>query len=246
MTVLSALKEGFLPWLRLPFGQPRATMMPVVGVDDLAFQHAITAMAAKLAMVDGAPQASEYAAFDALFPFASRDALKLRSLFVKHTKDASSILQYARQIRAMGVDVEMREEILRRLLQLANCDAPMNAAELELLASVSRVWGMDKEAFRAQVNRFMVAQTASPYEILRVSKRASMDEVRARYLEQVRVLHPDQYMAAGASTETVAILNDRLAAVNAAFEAITRARGEKRGKLTRTRQGLRNTKSTSD
>jgi DnaJ like chaperone protein len=49
-------------------------------------------------------------------------------------------------------------------------------------------------------------------------------EVRNRYMAQVRLLHPDRYQAAGASEDTIAMLSDKLATINAAYESIMRAR----------------------
>jgi len=246
MTSFTAFTEELLPWLKRSFAvSPRRSAPLGFGVEQVAFQHAITALSAKLASADGATQPSEYLAFETLFPFATQNAQKQRSLFVKHVSDTSGALQYARQIRSMETDSALREEILRRLLQLANCDAPINAAELEMLGAVAAVWGINREAFRKEVNRFLLTDATSPYDVLRVSRRASNEEIRARYMEQVRFLHPDQYHAVGASKETIAILGDRLAAVNAAFEAIARVRGNgvKRGKAVRARRyGLKTTK----
>jgi DnaJ like chaperone protein len=247
MTSLTAFTEDFLPWLRSAFTAVPRVQKIHAGVDQLAFQYAITALSAKVAAADGAATPSEYAVFETVFPFAGQDALKQRSLFVKHMNDRTSALQYARQIRGMQADSATRSEILRRLMQLANADAPMNAAELELLGAIAAIWGISREDFRTEVSKFLMIGATSPYDVLRVSRRASNEEIRARYMEQVRFLHPDQYHAVGASKETIAILGYRLAAVNAAFEAIAKQRGDgmKRAGSNARRYGLKTTKGAN-
>lgn len=193
-------------------------------IDRLAFQHAVTALAAKLVIVDGAADTRELDAFAMLFPFEGASAATQRALFTKHAQDVSSPVQFARQILGMQVHAVQREELLRRLVMLAASDGVPNAQEIEWLRGVSVALEVPMQTFRALILKELnVAR--SPFEVLGVSRRASEEETRARYLQQVRALHPDQYAASGASVETLALLNERLATVNRAFETVMMERG---------------------
>lgn len=191
--------------------------------------HALVALAAKLVAVDGAPSKAEYAAFHALFiEDGAADALQRRSLFIKHVTDASTPLQYARQIKDVTLgNSALHLDILTRLVQIANADAAINAAELELLRAVADMFGVAPEAFRTLVGRTMAPAGASPYATLGVSASATDVELRSAYMALVQKFHPDRYHAAGASAQTIAMLSDQLAAVNAAYKAATTARAKK-------------------
>lgn len=196
--------------------------------ETLAFAHALVALAAKLVACDGTPTTAEYLAFQSLFiEGGDADAGKLKNLFVKHTQDDSSALQYARQIAAATPgQSKLHAELLSRLLRVANADATLNAAELEFLRVVAKAFGITGEAFRELIAQAIVP-TGSPYDVLGITADASDDDIREAYMSKVFRLHPDRYQAAGASDETVSMLTDQLAALNAAYEAVKHARTKK-------------------
>ncbi len=196
--------------------------------DDAAFTHALVALAAKLAVVDGVPNAQEFSAFTTLFlGEAAGDTNKLKTLFMKHVSDDSSALQYARQIMDTTYGLpELHTELLERLFVLATSDATLNAAECEWLRAVAAVFHIEGEAFRAILTK-QVTPTGSPYEVLGISASVSDDALRAHYMVQVQKLHPDRYQAAGATAATIAMLSDQLAAVNAAYETVCQQRAKR-------------------
>ena len=185
--------------------------------------------AAKLAAVDGTPNKSEYAAFHALFDEGdAAQVSKNRSLFIQRITDNSSALQYARQLASMSDgNAALHIDLLGRLIRIATADASINAAELELLRAVADIFGISRDAFRDIMSRAMVRTHASPYDVLGISARSSDSEIRDHYMAQVQKLHPDRYHAAGASSETIAMLSDQLAAVNAAYKAVQTMRAKK-------------------
>lgn len=198
-------------------------------IETASFSHALVALAAKLACVDGVPNKAEYAAFHTLF--VERDtvqATQLRSLFVKRVTDDSPALQYARQIAGMTEgEHTLHLDIFQRLIQVATADAALNAAELELLRAVADILRIDRETFRHMIAKTLVPVGASPYDVLGVSPRVDDQELRDHYMARVQMLHPDRYHAAGASAETIAMLSDQLAAVNAAYRAVQMLRAKK-------------------
>lgn len=62
-------------------------------------------------------------------------------------------------------------------------------------------------------------KTADPYALLGVRRGASADIIKAAYRAQVKRLHPD-LQAAYADAATLADLNQRLAALNAAYRQV--------------------------
>jgi DnaJ like chaperone protein len=207
----------------------------VTTIEDTAFRHALVALAAKLACVDGVPSHAEYAAFSALFigdDLANEGRLK--SLFIKHVSDDSSAFQYARQLLAATPgDSQLHEELIERLIRLALSDGPLNAIEMELIRAVAAVFAIQGVQLKAILAKWNAA-TGSAYDVLGVARSASDADVRAQYMAQVQKFHPDRYQAVGASHETVSMLSERLAAINAAYDEITTQRAKRSGFALRT------------
>lgn len=228
MTSFNAFAEEYFaaPAAR-PAVRRAAASVPVV--DAFAFTHALIALSAKLSAVDGAPTKAEYLAFTSLFlnPGDMNDA-QVRSLFVKHVSERSSALQYARQlVELTAQQVDLRHEIFARLVRVATADGMLNAAEMELLHAVGGALKLPAEFVRATLENCFTASGQSPYDVLGISAKADDAAVRAAYMAQVHQLHPDRFQAAGASAQTVAMLSQQLAAVNAAYENVCRARAKK-------------------
>ena len=64
-------------------------------------------------------------------------------------------------------------------------------------------------------------------------------------MERVRLLHPDRFQAAGASPETIAMLSDQLAALNAAYEQVRSMRASKKSPGTLFARTRRHTKGAT-
>ena len=65
----------------------------------------------------------------------------------------------------------------------------------------------------------------SAYETLGVSADCDNETLTRRWRELVRTHHPDTLIANGMPKEFVAAANDRLARINAAYDALVRQRG---------------------
>lgn len=225
-----------------------ATSAQQYRLESVAFTHALIALGAKLCTIDGSATTAEYAAFHALFVAkAPIDTNQARSLFVARATDDSSALQYARQIAGMTPgQSKLHADLVSRLLQVALADAPLNAAELELLRAVADIFETPKEQFRSLMAQSFTAPSNSPYQVLGISPRATDKELREHYMARVQKLHPDRYQAAGASDDTIAMLSDQLASVNAAYKAVQDARAKKSARTASSWFGLRNTKGASN
>lgn len=228
MTSFNAFADEYFSLPRTP---ARATVasVPAQSVESLAFTHALVALSAQLAAVDGTPNKTEYFAFESLFVAEGHaNEAKLRSLFVKHVGGNTSSLQYARQITAITTgQMGLRQEIFARFVRIATADGALNAAEMEWLRAVGHAFELNGDWLRQQIAQCFTGAGSSPYAILGVSENVDDTTLRAAYMARVHALHPDRFQAAGASQETIAILSQQLAAVNAAYEAASKARQKK-------------------
>ena len=64
-----------------------------------------------------------------------------------------------------------------------------------------------------------------PYQVLGIAPDAPDDELKAAYRKLVRENHPDTLIAQGMPEEFVAVANEKLAAINGAYDRIERQRG---------------------
>ena len=192
----------------------------------LAYTQSVTALAAKLACVDGAPVKAEFDAFSALFAFDKVDAHLLKRVFIKHAQEtADHVDQYARSLAAMKLSAMQREELLRRLTLLGACDGRLSPIEIQCLKDIADTLGLSQAVWRETLKPHLgLNPNADPYTILGVNRRASLADIRARYVEMLRVSHPDQLASLTLSDATRELLHDYARALVSAYETLAKQR----------------------
>ena len=197
----------------------------VSGVDRAAFTAAVVALSAKLSIADGASLRIEEETFERLFHFDAAEADNVRWLFRLAAKDTAGFESYAREVaRALDDRPELRHDVLEALLHIATADGILHEGEDRYLAEVAGIFGETPEGWLATRARF-VRDQADPYEILGAARTMSDDALKARYRELVRESHPDVLAGRGLSRELQEVATRKLAAVNAAWDVISRERG---------------------
>jgi DnaJ like chaperone protein len=216
-------------WFGIELRETDDAESAVARAKEVEFTHCLVALAAKLIAADGSPGAAKYAAFRSVFPFASVEEAKLRSLFVRAMNDRVPLMQVVRHIRRLYPDMPLLyRELLQRMLVVAQADGPLGETGRELLQAAALAFDVPAEEWRAMLLG-QHSTRGDPYALLGVNPRTSDAELRKRYMAQVRLLHPDRYHSEGASAEQIGLLSDKLAAINAAYETITQTRAAKKG-----------------
>lgn len=194
----------------------------------VAFTIAIVALGAKMAKADGRVTAEEVAAFKQVFEIAPEDMASIARVFDLARQDTAGFQAYADKIaRLFGGNKLLLQDILEALFHVATADDVLHPAEDQFLAEVARQFGFTDSEYAYVRAHFAVGDDDDPYRILSLTPAASGDEVRAQYRRLVSENHPDRYVARGLPPETIEIANRKLAAINAAYEAIARERGLK-------------------
>jgi DnaJ like chaperone protein len=192
----------------------------------VAFTVAVVVLAAKLAKADGVVTRDEIAAFKRLFRVPPDEVESVARLFDEARRDATGYRPYARQIAVMFEDSpRVLEELLDALFEIAKADRVVHAAELAYLRGVADAFGFDAAAFERIRAGHVDAAEADPHDVLGLSPAATDAEVKAAYRRLVREHHPDLLIAQGMPQEFIDVANDKLAAINQAYDTIRRRRG---------------------
>lgn len=211
------LREGGEP----PLGPP-----PGQAARQAAFAVAVIVLGAKIAKVDGRVSSAEVAAFKQVFRVSPSDKAKVGRIFNLAKRDAGGFEPYARQIAALfRGQPEVLEELLAGLFYIARADGDIGPAKLAFLREVAAIFGLAPAAFEG-INAGLGPQAeGDPYTVLGVRGNATSDEIKAAYRKLIREHHPDVLVAKGMPAEFIQVANQRMAAINAAYDRIEKMRG---------------------
>ena len=191
----------------------------------IAFTIAIIALAAKMAKADGTVTNDEVEAFRRIFRVPPREEANVRRIFNFARQDTAGYETYARQIANLFRGrPAILEDVLDGLFEIATADGVLHPGELRFLERVADIFGFTTDAFARIRAAHLGPDAADPYAVLGVAREASDEEVKRTYRLLVRENHPDSLIARGVPEEFIALANEKLAAINGAYEAIRRTR----------------------
>lgn len=193
--------------------------------EDPAFSTAVTALGAKLAKADGEAQSAEYDTFHNVFHADPGSEGNIRRLYQLARQTTRGFEGYARRLRKRyGGCPQLLEDVLDGLFHIAASDGVVTSDELAYLARVSDLFGLSPLTFRRLKATHLGAANDDPYVILDVAPDASDEDVRAAWRAQLSESHPDRARARGLPAEFIEVAEAKAAAINAAYDQITRER----------------------
>ena len=191
----------------------------------VGFTIAVIALGAKMAKADGRVTRDEVSAFRRIFVIPREDEANAAKVFDLARQDVAGFDDYARRIKRMFRDDDkVLTDLLEGLFHIAVADGEYHPAEDAFLAEVARIFGLGDRCFRSLRARHVTDAAPDPYDVLGVADDASLAEIRAAWKQAVRDSHPDRMIARGVPEEAVQLAQDRLIAVNAAWDEISRMR----------------------
>jgi len=210
--------SGLVETVRTAFAGDPATRRRV------AFSIAMIALSAKMAKADGIVTNSEVDAFREIFEIPADDARRVAGLYNLAKQDVAGYRAYAEQVASLcgtgSPDCPLLIDVLDGLFHIAKADGVIHSKELDFLTDVAGIFGISGTAFERIVARHVDKGHRDPWRILGLELGVGHAEARRRYLQLVRDNHPDQLMARGLPEEFLKIANDRIAAINDAWEVI--------------------------
>jgi DnaJ like chaperone protein len=189
------------------------------------FTDSVTALAAKLAKIDGPVSRAEVDAFKAEFQIPPGQLRAVGQIFDRAKQSAAGYEDYARRLGQGFADAPvLLAGVLDALRRIAVADGPIQPAESEFLARVANAFRLVRPG--AGAGAHLASGEDDPYATLGIARSATTDEVKAAWRDLVRQHHPDALIAKGLPKEYVDLATRKMAAINAAWDRIRAERGE--------------------
>jgi DnaJ like chaperone protein len=194
------------------------------GGRDAAFTLALIALAAKMAVADGAVTASEERAFRATVEIAAGHEEQVARVFNLAKQDVAGYDAYARKVTRFFADSpDTLEHVLDSLFYIATADGLVHEAELDYLKSVSDIFGFDEARFEQLASQHVqLGAGIDPYAVLGLAQNAPADEIRRVYRLLVAEHHPDRLIAKGVPEDLIDVATARMKSINLAYQALTK------------------------
>ncbi|PYE90180.1 J domain-containing protein [Phyllobacterium leguminum] len=193
----------------------------------VSFSIAMIALSAKMAKADGIVTDHEIRAFQQIFSIPESERTHVARLYNLAKQDIAGYESYAAQMASLcgsgHQNCACLQDILDGLFHIAKADGYVHEKELAFLSSVGEIFGFDEAHFEAIAARHVHLGEADPYTVLGLPRGTSFDEARRRYRQLASENHPDRLVARGVPREFLIIANDRIAAINGAWEKIEKA-----------------------
>jgi DnaJ like chaperone protein len=193
--------------------------------EDPAFSTAVTALGAKLAKADGRAGAGEYAAFAGVFQPDAESEADVRRLYDLARQTTHGFESYARRLaKRYRACPQLLEDVLDGLFHIAAADGAITSDELDYLERVADLFGLSPLTFRRLKATHLGLAADDPYAVLGVAPDATDEAVHAAWRSALSAAHPDRALARGLPLDFVEVAQAKAAAINAAFDAVTRER----------------------
>ena len=191
----------------------------------VAFTVGVIALGAKMAKADGIVTRDEVLAFKEVFKVPDGEMENVSRIFNLAKQDIVGYESYASQLASLLKDNHrLLEDVLEGLFHIAVADGVFHPNEERFLAEVARRFGFTDVEFSYIKARHAGSAKHNPYEVLGITREISNDALKIHYRKLVADNHPDKMIARGVPPEFVSMATKKIAAINAAYEAVTKER----------------------
>ena len=155
----------------------------------------------------------------------------LKEVYNSQKENVDNAYETARNYkRAFNLNYDTCVARLTFFLNLAYIDGEFNKSEQDVIRNIAYGFGIDKETLDEIIYKFdsfygsrfgadhdEISQENDAFDVLGLSKNASLDEIKVRYKELVRQYHPDILMGRGESKEVIERSTKKLQEINEAY-----------------------------
>lgn len=149
------------------------------------------------------------------------------SVFSKAKDSADSFDVYAREFgNLFRQEQQMCTFMMSFLFQVAMADGTLHPSEEQMLLSAKQAFGLHDSVYQSLHSRFVghTPRTSTSlkkhFEILGISEDADKAAIKKAYRQKAAEFHPDKIEGKGLPPEFIKFANDKLAEINASYEAV--------------------------
>jgi DnaJ like chaperone protein len=196
-----------------------------------AFMVALISLAAKVAKADGQVTREEIASFDRFLQNNLRMGAEERKIAARIFNEARDsnipVDDFARQIReVMGTRRDQLRDLVTMLLMVAMADGHLHPAEERVIREVNRHLGLSPHDYDSAKAVFgPTVNSEAAYHTLGLTASASDEEIKKAYRRLAKEYHPDVVMNKGMGEDFIKYAEDKMQAVNEAYDQIKKERG---------------------
>lgn len=199
---------------------------PPDAAKQITFTIGVIALSAKMAKADGRVTKDEVEAFKQIFRVPPGEMKNVGRVFDMAKQDVKGYQEYAQQIaRMFKGSPEVLEDLLGALFHIAKADGVFHPKEEEFLENVARIFGFTASQFEYIKAQHIGGGLEDPYTVLGISPKISDAELKKAYRKLIKEHHPDRLIAQGMPEEFINIANEKLSAINTAYDKIAKERG---------------------
>jgi len=193
--------------------------------DQVVFTVALIGLSAKMAKADGIVDQSEIKAFEEILQVPEAEKKNVSRIYAIAQKDVAGFESYAEQVANIYKDKPgVLEDVLDALYHIAKADNEIHPSELEFIERVADIFGFSElERNRIKASH-LGADSEDPFLILGVTSEISDEDLKTAYHRLVRENHPDMLVSRGVPEEFLHLAEEKLKAINTAYERITKDR----------------------
>lgn len=194
--------------------------------EQAVFAAGFIALCAKMAKADGVVTRDEIDVFKKSFHVSPSEAKKVGWFFDMAKKEVAGFEGYATQLyRQFHNQPAVLEQVIDLLFHIAMADGVMHPAEMEYLQQVAKIFNFLENEFVRIRESHMGPDQSDRYTILGIDHNADDAAVKAAYRKQIKEHHPDLLMAQGVPEELIDVANEKMSAINDAYDKICKIRG---------------------
>ena len=184
------------------------------------FALSLIVLSAKLSKADGNVSKEELVAVKDKLKIPEHEIDQVGKIFNQAKKESTGYEPYAQQIAQIYKNnLNVLEEVVNILFYIAEADGEISRSEIQFIEGCAKYFGLQRNQYES-IQSLWLDKQINPYKILGVDKEATNEEIRKKWIQLSKELHPDQLRAQGVPQELIIKSEDRLSEINQAYDKI--------------------------
>ncbi len=185
------------------------------------FALSLIVLSAKLSKADGQVSREELIAVKDKLKIPENELDQVGKIFNKAKEESLGYEPYAQQIAHIyRGNLNVLEEVINMLFYIAEADGNVSASELEMIESISGIFGLSNVQFKSIKESRKLSEKSNPYIILESNPNDDIQSIRKKYIKLSKEHHPDLLISKGVPTEVIEESKKKMRAINSAWDQI--------------------------